>query len=163
MTDVHVIDELLTRLVNDGIVQRWSKTYSGTLPSAVITPIKGAPLPRATEPATVTLRQSGVSQPNGMDAWLEETAIEVIVRARSAPAGRLLHRVIRGVIHPRGAFPAQTGWQLTSNLLVERSYIWRREQTIPPANNQTEGQRDLVTYDTTESYMFAVRRALLST
>ena len=163
MPDVHVIDELLTRLVDDEIVQRWNTTPSATVPGCVITPIKGAPLPRDGEPATVTLRQSGVSQPNGMDAWLEETAIEVIVRARVAPAGRLIHRMIRGVIHPTGAYPAQTGWQLTSNLFVERSYIWRREQTIPPQMNQAEGQRDLVTYDTTESYMFAVRRSLLST
>ena len=162
MAEYHVIDELLSCLVTAGVVQRWNTTPSSTIPGAVIGPLKGAPLPRTDEPATVTLRQSGVTQANGMDAWLQETAIEVIVRARSAPAGRLLHRSIRGVIHPRGSFPARTNWQMTASLLVERAYIWRGEQTIPPSMSQ-QGDRDLSTYDTTESYMFAVRRALLST
>lgn len=160
-TPLHVLEELRTYLIAQGIAQDWNTSPSATIPGVMLAPRDGAPLPRvaSNETATITLRQSGTAQPSPVDAWLETTAVDVYVRCTSAPAGRLIQRAIRGKLAPIGAYQGRKSWDMGS-LHVERSFQWRAESEIP-VSATAEGQANLTTYDTVQAFMFEVRRTLL--
>lgn len=166
MPDLHVIEELRAYLVAQGAAVDYN-TPSLTIPSVLIDPVDGAPAPRkGRETATVTLRDTMLSGPTGRgaEAWLEEAFIDVVVRASSAPAAKLVHRQIRGLLHPIGDLQGRKGWTM-GGLLVELSTIWRGEQPLDVAVEQLAGTGPRVERDgwaRVASYRFEVRRTVLA-
>lgn len=162
MPDLHVVEELKAYLLAQGVgVAPTSATAAKTvLPTIWLDPRDGAPQPRWSdrledylEDATITLVDQQLSGPNlAEEAYLEEAFIDVIVRSRNAAAGKLIHRQIRGLIHPIGALHGKRLW-LMNDLLIQVSTIWRSEQKT----GATE-----VDYSRTASYRFQTRRKSLA-
>ena len=154
MADMHVTEELRSYLLAQGVVQSQAAPASTVLPSVWLDPRDGAPLPRSGEDITVTLRDTMLAAPGQLDAWLEVAFIDVIVRARKEPAGKLLHRSIRNLLHPVGAHGGRYQWTM-GGLLVAYSTVWRGEQKLPQVG-------DAATFDRVASYQIACRRQSLA-
>lgn len=159
-TPLHLLEELQAYLIAQGVVQSIGEPASGVLPGCIMAPRDGAPLPRDGEVATVSLRQttSAIPQPMGEEAYCDLTVVDVIVRAVTPPAGRMIQRQIRGLIVPQGSIGGRKMWTM-NNLLVERSMQWRGESEIPP--DQRIDQSNITTYDTVQGLAFYVRRLAL--
>lgn len=154
MPDYHVTEELRAYLVAQGVVQAQSAAPSTVLPSVWIDPRDGARLPREGEDITVTLRDTLLAAPDPLQAWIEVAYIDVIVRARREPAGKMVHRQIRNLLHPVSAHGGRFQWTMGS-LLVAYSTLWRGEQKLPVVG-------DAVTFDRVCSYQIACRRQSLA-
>lgn len=154
MAEMHVIDELRAYLIAQGVVQAQTAAPSTVLPSIWLDPRDGARLPREGEDVTVTLRDTLLAAPDRLQAWEEVAYIDVITRARREPAGKLVHRSIRNLLHPIAAHGGRYQWTMGS-LLVAYSTVWRGEQKLPHDG-------DAVTYDRVASYQIACRRQSLS-
>jgi hypothetical protein len=159
MADLLVLDELLAYLVAQGVAQRPSETPSVDLPSIWKQPRDGAPEPRKSastaelaEAATITLvaAQTGPPLERGDEA-IEEALVDVVVRARSNQTAQLIHRQIRGLLHPVDAPYARRLWTM-GDLLVESSRIWRGEQPVDSGEFYTR----------TQSFVIAARRKALA-
>mgnify|MGYP000437960804 CR=1 FL=1 len=61
----------------------------------------------------------------------------IITRARREPAGKLVHRTIRNLLHPIAAHGGRYQWTMGS-LLVAYSTVWRGEQKLKWANVPNE-------------------------
>lgn len=161
MADVHVIDELRSYLIAQGVcVAQTAKDAPATLlPTIWLNPRPGAPHPRQKtdgtwqEDATITLVDMLLGPPIGeLDAYLEEAFIKVVVSARQLPLAKMIHRQIRGLIHPVGATHGRQLWTMNT-LLVEYSTIWRGEQ--PVTETDSAWSRDC-------GYRFGCRRKALA-
>ena len=158
MADLSVVDELRDYLIAQNIGQAQDATPSLTVPSVWISPLDGIPLPRTGENQTVTLRDTRLQAAATVEAWLEETFIDVIVRSRSEPEGQFLHRAIRGLlISQSDAAGMKRMWAMGALNPVEYSGEWRGEQPLPAPTD-----RDVTTYDRVASYRFGVRRKILA-
>lgn len=158
MADLSVVDELRDYLIAQAVVQAQDATPSLTIPSVWISPLDGIPLPRAGENQTVTLRDTRLQPASTLEAWIEETFIDVVVRSRSEPEGTFLHRAIRGLlISASDAAGMKRMWRMAALYPVEYSGEWRGEQPLPAPTD-----RDVTTYDRIASYRFGVRRKVLA-
>lgn len=158
MADLSVIDELRDYLIEEGVGHAQDASPSLTVPSVWIMPLDGVPLPRTGENQTVTLRDTRLQGASTVEAWIEETFIDVIVRSRSEPEGQFLHRAIRGLlISQSDAGGMKRMWTMGAINPVEYSGEWRGEQPLPAV-----AERDITTYDRVASYRFGVRRKILA-
>jgi hypothetical protein len=168
-TSLHIVEELQTYLVAQGVGPLPNSAPSSAIPSIWIQPRDGARLPgkprgsysaeaAKVETATITLVDTQLGSPigNGLEAYIDEAFVDVIVRSKTAAPGKLIHRTIRGLLHPAGDLFGRKGW-LMNQAHVEYSNIWRAEQPLPMALDA-----DVQTYDRVASYRFGVRRANLS-
>ncbi len=166
MPDYHVVDELLAYLLAEGVGVDFN-TPSLVLPCLLADPIDGAPAPRAgQEVATVTLRDTMLAGPaGGAEAYIEESFVDVIVRALDPATAKLIHRSIRGLLHPIGDNHGRQLWTM-GGLLVELSTMWRAEQPLDEASDQLSGsgsaRPDPVGWSRIASYRFEVRRKALA-
>lgn len=160
--NLFVVEELRSHLITAGIVQMPADALSATTPGCWLRPRTGAPEPRSTtgsddriEVATVTLVATGIAAPGRNANVLEETYVDVIVRARTEQPAMLLHRQIRDVIVPvdGSSGDRQQLWMM-NDLLVEASALWRPEQPLPMPE-------DAETFDRVASYTFECRRKSL--
>jgi hypothetical protein len=120
MADLLVLDELLAYLISEGVAQRPSETPSVDLPSIWKQPATArrsrararAPA-ELVELATITLvaAQTGPPLERGDEA-IEEALVDVVVRARSNQTAQLIHRQIRGLLHPVDAPYARRQWTM---------------------------------------------------
>jgi hypothetical protein len=152
MAELIVGEELQDFLVASGVGQLPGAAASASVPSVWLAPRDGAPQPRHGENATVTLIDTLQTPAATLEAWIEETFVDVIIVARQNSAAKLLHRVIRNLLHPNDAHGGRMQWMM-SDLKVEYSTIWRGEQPL--------FQND-VAYGRTASYRFGVRRKSLA-
>jgi hypothetical protein len=156
-----VVEQLQAYLVTQGIGQLPSVDPSTTLPSVWLMPRQGAAMPRTNggewlETQTITLHDPNLTGPPGVEAWLEDTFVDIIVRSRNAGEGKLLHRTIAGLLHPVGVAPVgKRNWTM-GGLHLLYSSIWRREQALPTVENG-------LTYDRVASYRFRCARSDLAT
>lgn len=153
MAELFVLEELRAFLIAQGVAQAQNATPSTVLPSVWLNPRDGAPLPRAGEDVTVTLIDTNTTGPPELEAWIEETFVDIFVRSRKLPAGRLVQRQIRGLLSPIGDLYGRKHWTM-GGLLVEYSTIWRGDQPVGA---------DADTYTRVQSFRFGVRRSVLST
>ncbi len=166
MPDYVVIEELQDYLVAQGIGQRPSVAPSLTVPSIWLAPRDGAPDLRSVagvlaENVTVTLIDTMFRSPNGLEPWLEESFVDVIVRSRHAGAGKLVQRRIRDLIEPGNtSLGGKKNWMM-GDLRVEYSRMWRGDQPLPQRQATSESDPH-VTYDRVASYMFGCRRKVLA-
>lgn len=156
--EYHVIEELQTFLVAQGVGQLPSAAPSTAVPSIWLQPRDGAPEPRRnaagqwTEATTITLVDTALAAPHQLEAWLEECFVDVIVRSRQAPAGKLTHRTIRGLLHPIESHGGRKQWAMGA-LTVEYSTLWTSEQPMGA---------DEHTYWRKAGYRFGARRKVLA-
>jgi hypothetical protein len=150
--DLHVVEQLQDYLVAQGVGQMPHLGPSITVPSIVAEPPEGAPEPRVGESATITITDTTLAPAASLEAWIEEAFIDVVVRSREASAGKLIHRTIRGLIHPNDAHGGRKMWTM-GELLVEYSTIWTGEQPV---------DSDEVSYRRKAGYRFGVRRKALA-
>ena len=166
---MQLIEELQSYLVASGVGQLPSATPSSTIPSVWCQPRDGARLPgkpRAAftaeqarvETTTITLvdTQTGSPMNGALEAYIDESFVDIIVRCKTAAPGKLVHRTIRGLLTPIGALNGKHGWTMGS-LPVEYSTAWRAEQPLP-----ADSSADVQTYDRVASYRFGVRRTALA-
>jgi hypothetical protein len=152
MAELIVGEELQDFLVAQGVGQYPDAAASTTVPSIWLAPRDGAPQPRKGENVTVTLIDTLQAPAATLEAWIEETFVDVIVTARQNSAAKLLHRVIRNLLHPDEAHGGRMQWMM-GDLKVEYSTIWRGEQPL---------YQDDVAYSRTVSYRFGARRKALA-
>lgn len=162
-TELILVEELQAYLVAQGIGQLPDPAAhppSLTLPSVWLLPRDGAPLPRAGENVTITIRDPNLTGPSDLEAWIEESFIDIIVRSRQAGAGKLVQRSIRKLIIPFDSHGGRKQWMMNS-LLVEQSMMWRGDQELPQRQSIAEGDSHL-TYDRIQSFRFRCRRKILA-
>lgn len=155
MPELILVEELRAYLITEGLVQAPDMTPSLVVPSVWLDPREGAPEPRQGENIAVTLVDTMLSGPPFLEAWLEESFIDVIVRSRQKPAAVLFHRSIRNLLAPISALAGRKHWQM-NDLLVERTTIWRPEQPVDVPGD------DVRTYTRTAAFRFQVRRKALA-
>lgn len=160
MADLVVIEEFAALLVTQGIGQVASATVSTSLPSIWLSPRDGAPLPRDGENATITLSDTLLRVPSSLEQWMEDAFVDVIVRARSAPAGKLIQRRIHDLIVPYASSGGQKQWMM-NNLLVEISDEWRGDQPLPQRQDVREADPH-ISVDRVQSFRFSCRRKILA-
>lgn len=160
MADLILVEELQDYLVSQGVGQLQSAAPSLTVPSVWLMPRDGAPLPRGGENATVTLSDTLLRSPSALEEWMTETFVDVIVRARQAPAGKRLQRSIHDLIVPFGASGGRKQWMM-GDLLVEISREWRGDQPLPQRESVAAKDRH-ATYDRVQSFVFSCRRKVLA-
>ena len=169
-TSYYIVEELQTYLISQGVGQLPSATPSATVPSIWIQPRDGARLPgkprgsfdastAKVETSTIPLIdvQTGSPMMSGLEAYIDETYIDIIVRSKTAVPCKQIHRQIRDLLHPSGELYAKQDWQM-NNISVEYSSIWRPEQ---PLNFATDAE--VQTYDRVAGYRIGARRANLAT
>ncbi len=164
MADLDVLTELKTYLIAQGVAQRFdndgSPAPSLALPSIVLMPRKGAPLPRDGENITITLNDTMLRSPSPLEPWVQEAFVDVIVRSRQPAPGKVLQRAIGALIAPWDQVGGRKGWMMGA-LLVEQSMMWRGDQPLP--QRQAIGESDPhATYDRVASYRFLCRRKVLA-
>ena len=157
MADLFVISELRDYLVSSGACQAPDQPVSMVLPSVWEDPRDGAPEPRPGEDVTITLRDTMLAPAASLEAWIEETFVDVIVRSRKPAQGKLVQRAIRDLIHPITAHGGKKQWTMGA-LVVEYSTIWRSDQKLPPP----PGVTNPVSYDRVQSFRFGCRRKALA-
>lgn len=160
MAEIFVVEELRDYLISEGLAQGQDQTPSLTVPSIWLNPRDGAPAPRREkkggdylETATITLVDTNTTGPPELEAWLEETFVDVTVRSRTAAPGKLLQRQIRGLLTPIGELYGRKNW-IMNRLLVEYSTLWRGDQAL---------DADETSYRRVQSFRFGVRRLALNT
>jgi hypothetical protein len=130
----------------------------GTTPIVILAPRDGAPQPQKDgsgafgSAATITILTILAARPNALDFAIDETFIDLIVRARTNGAAKLILRQIRGLLNPGDAVGGKKMWRMGAINPVECCLPWRGAQPI--------GQ-DANSYDWSESYMFQIRRRIL--
>jgi hypothetical protein len=102
--------------------------------------------------ATVTINMIMPARPNAQDFAIDESFIDIIVRARQNAAAKMLLRQIRGLLNPRNSVGGKRMWKMGAIDPVELCLPWRGAQLVGSDENS---------YDWNESYMFQVRRAIL--
>lgn len=152
MPELHVVEQLQDYLVAQGIGQMPDVTPSTAIPSIRAEPRDGAPEPREGENIAITLTDTALAPAASLEAWLEEAFIDVVVRSRKAAAGKLVHRTIRGLLHPNDAHGGRKMWMM-GELLVEYSTIWTPEQPV---------DSDETSYRRKAGYRFGCRRKALA-
>jgi hypothetical protein len=155
LPDLSVVDELAAYLVAQGVAQLPDQPPSDALPSLWAMTLEGVPGPREGESITITLRDTLLAPAATLEAWIQETFMDVIVRSRSEPAGTFVQRQIAGLIHPTSAHGGKTNWDM-GQLRVEYSTIWRGDQPLPPADPNDP------TFDRVQSFRFGCRRKALA-
>lgn len=160
MADFIVIEEFSAYLITHGIGQVPSAAESTSLPSIWMSPRDGAPLPRDGENATITLSDTLAKVPSPLEQWMEEAFVDVIVRARSAPAGKLIQRRIHDLIVPYASSGGQKQWMM-NGLLVEISDEWRGDQPLPQRQSVAEADPH-ISVDRVQSFRFSCRRKILA-
>lgn len=160
MAELYVLEELKAFLIASGIGQAQDATPSLTVPSIWLNPRDGAPAPRRApnggaylEAATITLVDTNTTGPPDLEAWIEETFVDITVRSRTAAPGKLLQRQIRGLLAPIGDLYGRKNWTM-GGLLIEYSTLWRGDQPV---------DADDVSYRRVQGFRFGVRRSALST
>ncbi len=123
-------------------------------------PRDGAPLPRTGENATITLRDPTTRPAAELEAWVAETFVDVIVRARQAGAGKLLQRRILDLLAPYDLHGGRKQWMMGA-LLVEQSLVWRGDQDMPQRESIAQGDAH-ATYDRVQSFRIRARRKILA-
>src|SRR6058998_2583245 len=103
MADYLVIEELHTYLMAALPAQHPNVAPSTSVPSVWLQPRDGAPLPRSGENVTITLIDSQINVPHPLEAWIEETFVDVVVRSHNPGPAKLTHRAIRELLHPTAA------------------------------------------------------------
>lgn len=138
MADLIVIEELRSYLVAQGIaVDNGSATIaspSTAVPTIWLEPRDGAPEPRneggtQIENVTITLSETISTPARDMAAWITETFVEVIVKARQNRDAILTQRKIADLIQPGQAYGGRFMWTMGS-LLVESSRVWLGDQAF---------------------------------
>lgn len=160
MPDLLVAEELQTFLVAQGIgtLPTAASADPQALPTVWLDPRDGAPQPRQRsdgqylEPATITIRETVNASEWELEPWVEETFVDVVIRARSNRTGKLLHRQIRDLLAPRGELGGRKDWDM-NDLHVEQSQVWRGDQPV---------SQDPVSYDRIASFRFLARRTALA-
>lgn len=160
-TDLHVTEQLQAYLIAQGVAQVPAAAPSLTVPRIWLQPRDGAPMPSKVngafvENATITLIDTQLAYPSSVEEWIEETFVDVIVRARQAPAGKLIQRQIRGLLTPINDMGGKKHWTMGA-LHVEYSTTWRGDQALP-RDPGTDGE----TYDRVQSFRFGCRRKALA-
>ena len=157
MSGLIVVEQLQEYLVAEGIGQLPAVAPSETVPSIWTMPRQGAAQPRLGdgEQQAITLDDKQLNGPPGVEAWLEDCFVDVVIRSKNAGAGKLLHRTIRGLLHPVGSSPAGRRTWFMGELRVLYSSIWRSEQPLPPVDGG-------LTYDRVASYRFRCARSDLA-
>lgn len=160
MSDLIVSTELQTFLVAQGIGQMPDAPPSLVLPAIFDNPKNYAPEPRRgprdgplLENATITLADVITTPADGLEAWLEEAFVEVVVRADDDHVAKLLHRRIRDLIVPITSHGGNHYWQM-AGLLVERSFQSKPEQPLRSLENRFT--------DRVATYGFSCRRKVLA-
>jgi hypothetical protein len=152
MPDLIVVEELQDYLVAQGAGQLPAAAPSTTLPSVWTAPRDGAPEPRPGENVTITLIDVNLTAAPGLEAWIEEAFVDVIVIARQNPQAKLIQRGLRDLIHPMSAHGGKKMWTM-GQLVVEYSTCWRGDQ--PLAQNKN-------TYSRVQGFRFGCRRKALA-
>lgn len=157
MAELDVAEELQAYLVAQG-VGKLPADADGEHPVIILAPRDGAPQPqkdgsgRFGQVSTVTITTILAARPNPLDFAIDESFIDLVVRARTNGAAKLLLRQIRGLLNPNSAIGGKRMWQMGAINPVECCLPWRGAQPIGADENS---------YDWSESYMFSVRRAIL--
>lgn len=168
MPDYLVAQELQSYLVAEGVAQLPAEAPSLTIPSIWLQPRGGAPLPRNLDKnagrwvgeTTITINDPMLGSPSNLEEWMEESFIDILVRATQSATAQLTHRSIRGLLVPIGSSGGKKMWMM-NNLLVEMSDEWRKEQEV--AQLRSLGEKDPhATYDRVASYRFQCRRKSLA-
>lgn len=151
-----VVDELLAYLVAQGVAQVPATEPVGVKPSIWLMPREGAAMPRSKdgvwlETQTVTLNDENLMGPPGQEAWLKDAFVDVTVRSKNASEGKLLHRLIEGLLAPIGILGGRKDWVMNT-LRVQSSSVWRQEQPLPPVDGG-------LTYDRVASYRIRCARS----
>lgn len=146
-----VVEELHAYLITQGVAQAPDAVPSETVPSVFLQPRQDAPTPREGENQTVTLVDTNLSGPPGVEAWLQDCFIDIIVRSRNDAEGKLLHRAIHGLLAPIGQLGGRKHWRM-NELLVQESRMWRQERPMPTVENG-------LTYDRAASFQFRCARS----
>lgn len=159
MPKLIVVEQLQQYLVEQGVAQLPAADPSTALPSIWLQPRQGAAMPRTSdgewlETQTVTLNDTNQTGPPSMEAWLEDTFIDITVRSKNAGEGKLLLRTIRALLHPIGVLSGRKGWTM-HELPLLYSNIWRQEQPLPPVENG-------LTYDRVASFRFRCARSIIA-
>jgi hypothetical protein len=152
-----VAEELQAYLVAQGVGVRPADA-DGTHAIVINQPRDGAPQPTKDGTgkfggvSTVTINTTMPARPNPQDFAIDETFIELVVRARQNAAAKMLLRQINGLLNPRDSVGGRRMWQMGAIDPVELCLPWRGAQFIGA---------DEHSYDYNVSYMFQVRRAIL--
>lgn len=154
MADLIVVEELHSFLVAEGVGQAPDAAASQTVPSIWVQPREGAPRPRQGEKTTVTITDTLLNGPPGLEPWLEDAFVDIVVRSTSDATCRLLHRTIKGLLHPQGAVGGRKNWTMGA-LRVLWSRTWKGEQPLPPIDGA-------VTFDRVSSFRITCARSDLS-
>jgi hypothetical protein len=160
VADLILIEQLQDYLIAQGVGQAQDQAVSTSVPTIWLQPRDGYPQPREGETATISLVDTLLSSPPG-EAWFEETFVDIVIRSRSAPTGKLLHRTIRGLLAPIDQPWGRMMWTMGA-LLVEYSTGWRGEQPLAIASRNPQVNNNLVTHDRVASYRFGCRRKSLA-
>jgi hypothetical protein len=152
VAELILVEELQTYLVAQG-VGVLPADADPALTTIILSPRDGYLRPRkGKEAATVTLVDTQLGSVQELEAWIEESFVDVIVTAPNNGTVKLIHRVIRNLIHPIEGHGGRKQW-MAGALLIELSTVWRGEQPL--------AQDDAV-YVRTASYRFQVRRKALA-
>lgn len=158
MPELQVPEELHAYLLSQNIGQVPNAAPSTGLPSLWLNPKDGSPQPRTGEDCTITVCNFQVADAPGLETYMEECFLDIVVRHRNSDAAcRLTHRTIKGLLSPREDHVGRKHWTMNT-LLVQYSTVWRAEQALPFVNDG-----DLKTYDRTASFRFGCFRSDLST
>lgn len=169
MADLHVIEQLQTYLVAQGIGQRPSAAVSLTIPSIWKQPRDGAALPRNLAKdasgrwigeTTIALSKTLGRDPSNLEPWMEEAFIDVIVRSPQADTAEAVQRAIKLLIAPWDQLGGRHQW-LMGALLVETSDQWRGDQELPKLRAR-EAADAHATYDRVQSFRIVCRRKILA-
>lgn len=152
MPELFVAEELQDYLVAQGVAQLPAAAPSATLPSVWLAPRDGTPEPRPPETATISIVEANTGVRNDLEAWIEESFVDLYVRATNNGAAKLLQRQIRALIHPNDAYGGRHMWMM-SDLLVEYSTVWRGDQPV---------EQDQYTYTRVQGLRFGCRRKALA-
>lgn len=156
------LDQLQLYLVAQSIGQMPETAPSESHPVIYTMPrTGGAPLPRKNEAGkplekiTITLQDASVGAGKvQLETFLEETIVDVIVRAEQANDAKLTHRAIRNLLSPIGALRGRSDWMM-NELRVLYSEVFTNEQPLPPLN-------DGITYDRIATFRIVCTRASLA-
>lgn len=152
-----ISEQLQAYLIEQSIGVRPSAA-DGTSAVVINQPRDGAPQPvkdgsgQFGSVPTITLVTILAARPNAQDFAVDETFIDIIVRAYNNGTAKMILRQIRGLLVPNNAIGGRRMFKMAAIDPVECCVPWRGAQPIG-ADDQS--------YDWSESYMFQVRRAIL--